>query len=180
MTNGQDYRITSARPDEAEEIAAFARVCFGETFAHMNYPPEDLASHYATALSRERYAGVIADPAYDLRLARDAAGALGGYILIGPNVLPLPEGEPPVEATRELHQLYLASDAQGSGLAQRLMAFVAEDAARHQPAAVYLSVWAGNIRAQRFYARHGFAEAGKMVFMVGNTADDEQLWKWVP
>jgi diamine N-acetyltransferase len=38
-----------------------------------------------------------------------------------------------------------------------------------------LSVWSGNVDAQRFYARHGFAKVADVTFRVGAQIDHEFL-----
>jgi ribosomal protein S18 acetylase RimI-like enzyme len=44
-------------------------------------------------------------------------------------------------------------------------------------AALWLSVWENNERAQRFYKRYGFEHVGEHKFMVGNTADRDFIWR---
>ena len=39
--------------------------------------------------------------------------------------------------------------------------------------AIQLSVWSGNLGAQRFYARHGFSKVGEHTFPVGRVVDLE-------
>jgi ribosomal protein S18 acetylase RimI-like enzyme len=162
---------------DAAAIASFAQACFSDTFAYMNYPPEDLAAFLAMAMSEAAFAKRIADPSFCLRIARHGDGTIVGFATIGPNALPMPDGEPDPALTRELYQLYLDPSTHGTGLANQMMQVVFDDAAAHDARAIYLSVYAGNARAQRFYAKHGFAELCETIFMVGNTADDERIWK---
>ncbi len=103
-----------------------------------------------------------------------------GFCKAGPNELPMPDGEPERAQTFELHQLYLRVGAKGTGLADRMMAFVDAEARARGAVAVYLSVYIGNARAQRFYARHSYVEVGKNPFMVGTVVDDDRVWrKWL-
>lgn len=53
-----------------------------------------------------------------------------------------------------LEQLYLAPDARGQGLGDRLLALARE----RQPAGLQLWTFQANAPARRFYARHGFIE----------------------
>lgn len=172
-----DWTIITPTVDDASALAAFAQATFAVTFDYCYYPPDDIATFFATSMSGARYADRIADPAYRVRMARDEAGAIAGFITIGPNDLPLPDGEPDASDTRELHQLYCGPAAQGTGLAKQLMAELDADAADYAPKAIYLSVFSLNHKAQRFYARYGFAELCPTIFMVGNTADDDRIWK---
>lgn len=63
----------------------------------------------------------------------------------------------PPPADVELHLLYLHPDHHGTGLADRLMHAVLE------PGPAYLWLIAGNARAERFYARRGFASLPEQV-----------------
>lgn len=165
---------------DAPALSVCAQTSFRETFGHIAYPPDDLEQFLATAMGPERYAVQIANPAYALRVARGSDGALIGFVKAGPNELPMPDGEPEREQTFELHQLYLREGAKGTGLADRMMAFVDAEARSRGAVAVYLSVFIENIRAQRFYARHGYVEIGKNPFQVGDTVDDDRVWrKWL-
>ncbi len=59
---------------DAADLSACAQASFRETFAHIAYPPADLAHFLDTAMGAERYAAQIADPAYALRIARGSDG----------------------------------------------------------------------------------------------------------
>jgi ribosomal protein S18 acetylase RimI-like enzyme len=161
---------------DAAAIAAVAQASFQATFAFKNYPPDDLAAFLGTMMGEARYAAQIADPAYALRIARDDAGAILGFIKAGPNELPLAPGDVR-ERTWELHQLYLLEAAHGSGIANAMMAWLDAEARARGREAIYLSVYVDNHRAKRFYARHGFVEVGKNPFQVGNTIDDDRVWR---
>ncbi len=177
MTPSARYFIEAPGDGDAAALSTLAQAVFTETFAFMDYPPDDLAAFLATAMGPSAYAAQIANPAFSIRVARDDTGTMVGFIKCGPNDLPMQPGEPPTERTRELHQLYVASAAQGAGLADMLMHHAFDDAASHRAEALYLSVFVENARAQRFYARHGFVEIGKNPFPVGSTIDDDRVWR---
>lgn len=170
--------LTLAIPSatDAEAISAAAETSFKATFAHL-YPPEDLASFLTGWMPPQKVAAQITDPEWAIRVVRDAAGAVAGYIKLGPVDFDLPEGEPDPADSIELHQLYLLPAAQGSGAATLLMDWALAEARARGKARVYLSVYIDNIRAQRFYARYGFHEIGKNAFRVGNTIDDDRIWR---
>ena len=171
-----DSRITAPTPADAAAIASVAQASFQATFAFRNYPPDDLAGFLGTVMGSARYAAQIADPAYALRIARAGDGAAIGFIKGGPNELPLAAGDVR-ERTWELHQLYLLEAAQGSGIADQMMAWLDGEARARGRDAIYLSVYVDNHRAKRFYTRHGFVEVGSNPFRVGNTVDDDRVWR---
>ncbi len=170
--------IRAARFDDATALAIFAQASFAETFAYREYPADDLAQFYADYMSPTRFADQITNPDYQIDLAIDAAGHILGFVKTGPVGVPLPATEPDIVAI-ELHQLYLATQTHGTGLANRMMALVWARAQRENAVAVYLSVYSENLRAQKFYARHGFVEIGKNPFAVGRVIDDDRVWKAV-
>lgn len=76
-------------------------------------------------------------------LVADVHGTPAGFVTVDP-------------LRRHLDQLALHPDCQGTGIADRLMA----GAKTLSPGGLGLDVNATNLRARRFYARHGFVEAG--------------------
>lgn len=165
---------------DSAAISAAAQESFRRTFHFKSYPPADLAAFLEGAMGQARYAAQLADPAYALRIAQQADGGIAGFIKGGPNELPMPEGEPPLAETWELHQLYLLPEAQGTGIADAMMDWLYAEARARGARALYLSVYVENLRAKRFYARHGFVEIGFNPFPVGATIDDDRVWrKWL-
>jgi ribosomal protein S18 acetylase RimI-like enzyme len=171
------YFIETPDASDAADLSALAQRVFCATFADLNYPADDLAAFLHSVMGPERYHAQIVDPTYMVRIARDDSGQMIGFIKCGPTDLPLPSGEPDPQQTRELHQLYIDVAGQGTGLADALMHCALDDAAHYRAKALYLSVYIGNVRAQRFYARYGFTEIGKNPFAIGNTIDDDRIWK---
>lgn len=161
---------------DSAELSAMAQASFCDTFAYRGYPADDLAAFLTSAMGPQRYAEQIADPAYALRVARNLSNEIIGFIKVGPNDLPIVPGDAGA-VVRELHQLYLMPAAKGTGLAQQLMDWAMAWARQEHATALYLSVYVENDRAQRFYAKHGFVEVGKNPFMVGNTLDDDRVWR---
>jgi ribosomal protein S18 acetylase RimI-like enzyme len=66
---------------------------------------------------------------------------------------------------------------QGSGIAQVLTGWALDQARSRGAAELYLSVYAENDRAKAFYRRYGFAYLAPYIFMVGEQADEEEIWK---
>ncbi len=170
IVDGVRLRLASAQ--DAAVVAAVAQESFVATFGADTYPPADLAAFFADAMGPERYARAADDAQQWLELAEDH-GTVAGYALAGPSK----QDVPAEERAWELHQLYLASTLHGRGIADAMLTRVVGEARARGAAALYLSVWHGNHRAQRFYARHGFVEVGKLIYMVGSVEDDDRLWR---
>jgi len=86
---------------------------------------------------------------------------------------PVP-GSPPNAG--ELSRLYLKKGVQGGGLGARLLETTL-DFLRDRFERVFLSVYAENFGAQRFYQRYGFGKIADITFQVGDHFDPEYLYE---
>lgn len=169
MVSTFNYR--DAIQSDAQELAAFARESWVATFGHLPYPPEDLRAYltekYGAAIQRAE----IVDPKVRYRLAL-RGGAIVGYCMMGVLEMPVDDAD-----GVELHRLYVDESVKGAGVADALMEDCIVWARSRGAKALYLSVWEENLRAQRFYKRHGFEHHGEWQFMVGKTADRDLIWR---
>ena len=78
-----------------------------------------------------------------------------------------------VRPTIELSKFYLMPGHHGTGVAGILMAAALGVARESGAAAVWLGVNEENERANRFYAKHGFAEVGRKHFTVGDRVEND-------
>lgn len=162
--------VTYRPPDDIGALAALGRAAFIETFGSL-YRPEDLAAFLDQTFGPAGLRREFADPAYAFRIA-EADGVPIAYCKVGPLSVPI---DPGVRRAIELRQLYVLRAFHGMGVADALMDWALASARARQADDLYLSVYAGNHRARRFYARHGFVEVGRYQFMVGAQADDERI-----
>lgn len=166
--------LRRAAPGDAPALAAFAARSYVETFVEgfgIDYPPEDLAAYLEHACSPAAFAGMIADPALDVRLRTDGAG-VAAYAVSGPAELPHPDVRP---GHGEIRRLYVRPDLQGAGLAAAALDDLLRDLDPHGDRPLWLSVWEGNARAQRFYARRGFRPVGEHAYPVGRHLDRDLI-----
>jgi GNAT superfamily N-acetyltransferase len=162
------YRPATA--DDAALLSDLFERAFVETFGHL-YKAEDLAAFLAQ-LSPDGYAGELADPRYRFLLAFED-GEAAGFCKVGPVELPVkPRGR-----ALELRQLYLLKPWYGRGIAQTLMEWALDEARAERAVEVYLTVYTENHRARAFYRRYGFTYVAPYAFMVGNQADEDEIWK---
>ena len=159
-----------ATPADAPILEDVFRRAFIETFGHL-YRPEDLDSFLAR-MTEDAWRGELSDTAYRIRLA-EADGDAAGFAKLGPLGLPFePQGK-----ALELKQLYLLSEWHGRGIARVLMDWVLDQARLQGADELYLSVWTENFRARAFYARYGFTFVAPYAFMVGEQADEDEIWR---
>ena len=149
---------------------------FRETFLddfRIPYSESDLATFLPAAYGEAAIAGYVANPAYQHFIV-EADGAAVGYSLVGPNGLPHDETRP---GDGELKRIYLLKTAKGLGAGQALHTTSIGwlEAAGHDR--IWLGVWSGNLRAQRFYEKNGFVKVGEYRFIVGDTQDHEFIMR---
>jgi len=159
-----------ATPEDAAALAALHRRSFVETFAHL-YRPEDLQS-FLEQLSEEGFRAELLDGQHQVRFA-EADGNPVAFVKLGPITLPVEPSRPALE----FRQLYVLKQWQGAGVAQALSEWAIEQARRRDAEELYLSVFTENHRAKAFYRRYGFTYVGPYKFMVGDQADEDEIWK---
>jgi ribosomal protein S18 acetylase RimI-like enzyme len=162
------YRDVNAA--DAAALADLHRRSFVETFGHL-YRPEDLDS-FLLQLDEEGFRGELLDGKHQVRFA-EADGKPIAFVKLGPITLPVE----PVRPALEFRQLYVLKAWQGTGIAAALSDWAIAQARARGAEELYLSVWAGNHRAKAFYRRYGFAYVGPYKFMVGEQADEDEIWK---
>jgi ribosomal protein S18 acetylase RimI-like enzyme len=169
------FAIERPGSDVTAELSAFAVTAFMATFGHI-YSTEDSDSFLAEWNTPALLASQFADPDYAIALVRGADGAIAGFAKLGPIDFDLPDGHS-ADAAIELHQLYLAESAKGTGIADALMRWAIDEARARGNAILYLSVFTENPRAQAFYRRYGFVDIGRNPFRVGNHIDEDRIWR---
>jgi diamine N-acetyltransferase len=159
-----------AVPADAASLADLHRRSFVETFGHL-YRPDDLQA-FLERLSEEGFRGELLDGEHQVRFA-ESDGAPIGFVKLGPITLPVTPDRPALE----FRQLYVLREWQGWGIAPALADWALAEARRRGAKTLYLSVWTENDRAKAFYRRYGFAYVGPYKFMVGEQADEDEIWK---
>lgn len=167
--------VRTATGDDAPALADLAAATFALA-CPPSIGPADQASFLAAHLTAARFAGYVTDPGRRVLVADDD-GTLLGYTLL---VLGEPADEDAAAAiavhpTVELSKCYVLPDRHGSGTAARLVAASLDTAHDAGAAGMWLGVNRHNHRAQRFYAKQGFAVVGTKHFRVGDVVEDDYV-----
>lgn len=157
-------------PADAPALADLHRRSFVETFGHL-YKPEDLEA-FLEQLSEAGFREELLDGRHQVRFA-EADGAPVAFVKLGPVTLPVR----PAKEALEFRQLYVLKPWQGSGIARDLTEWAIGQARLRGAEELYLSVFVENHRAKAFYRRYGFTYVGPYKFMVGDQADEDEIWK---
>ncbi|MGB0878004.1 MAG: GNAT family N-acetyltransferase [Mycobacterium sp.] len=160
-----------ARLTELAEVAArtFPLAC--PPSAH----PRDVADFVAANLSSSRFCDYVKDPDRSV-LAAVEDGRIIGYAMII-------RGVPDVDVARavvirpavELSKMYVLPEAHGGGASAALMSAALRHATKLEAACVWLGVNQQNLRAQRFYAKHGFTITGTKTFRIGTHLEHDYV-----
>lgn len=157
---------------DAAALAEISRETFVATFGAL-YPVADLKHFLAHAYGADIQAAELADPQTRHRLA-ECEGALIGFAKMGAFKLPC---DTDGRRAAELHRLYLIADAKAQGVSDTLMDWTIAQARAMAAQDLYLGVYQGNARAQRFYTRFGFEIVGEYQFAVGSIRDPEYIMR---
>jgi ribosomal protein S18 acetylase RimI-like enzyme len=154
------------------------RTVFTETFGHL-YPPADLAHYVDTAYAPAQLAAELADRRNFWRLILGDDGAAIAYLECVPAHLPHPDCCP--DRDGEIERIYVLNSQQGRGLGKQLMQIAVDHLdERYGSAPQWLGVWSENLKAQGLYRAFGFEKAGEYEFRVGETRDQDFIFRRLP
>ena len=161
-------------PHQASALAELGRTTFVSTFGHL-YSAENLAQFFATAYLVETIVNELTDPNLRWIIVEDslAPGVPIGFCKLSVGTS-LPVALPD-RSVMECKQLYLLDAYHGRGIADELMQWAVTQAELVGAQVMVLCVYSGNLRAQRFYQRHGFTKLMDYHFMVGDHRDEEYI-----
>lgn len=171
-----EVRVRPARPDEAAALADLAAATFA-----LACPPhtsaDAIAAFLRDVLAPANFEEFLADPDRLILVAEDAAGALTGYTMLvfGEPYDADAAGAIRIRPTAELSKCYVRAEAHGSGTAAALMTATLDAARASGAAGSWLGVNQENVRALRFYGKHGFLQVGIKRFLVGERYEDDYV-----
>ncbi|KUI20016.1 GNAT family N-acetyltransferase [Mycobacterium sp. GA-2829] len=166
----QVFTATAADVPELADVAArtFPLAC----------PPsateDNIAAFIAENLSAHRFTDYVADPDRIVLAVRED-GRIVGYAML---IRGVPDDDDVQRAVTprpaiELSKMYVLPDSHGGGTASALMTEVLTLAHDTGYRCVWLGVNQENRRAQRFYAKHGFAATGTKTFRLGAGVEND-------
>jgi ribosomal protein S18 acetylase RimI-like enzyme len=162
-------RATSA---DADRLALLGGATFLTAFAH-DHPGDALVAHVARYHAPDWYRAMLADPACAVWIVETPLGAPIAYAVMTPPDL----NHPTDPGDLELKRIYVLSGWQKGGWGAKLLHAVEAEAKARGAARLLLCVYTANDRAQRFYAREGFADTGSMQnFFVGDVPFEDMIW----
>ena len=136
----------------------------------------DIDEFIATHLSPDSFVQYLADPDRIIVLVSVDDQPAGYAMLVhGPIADPEVAAVVNADAGIELSKFYLAPEQHGTGAAQALMTETLNTAVRTGAKSCWLGVNQQNVRAAKFYAKHGFEIIGVKRFLVGSEWHDDHI-----
>jgi diamine N-acetyltransferase len=164
-----------AAPGDAAELHTVAAHTFGLA-CPPGTAPSDIDAFVAAHLSEAKFAEYLKDDARVILLAESDGRPIGYAMLArGPIADPGVRAVVPAEGSIELSKFYVLASSHGGGAARELMRATLDAAAATGATCCWLGVNQRNVRAAKFYAKHGFEVAGTKRFLVGAQWHDDHV-----
>lgn len=157
--------------DEAGPLAEFGARTFYESFADGN-TADDMRKHLESAWNLDRQRAELGDPHIDTMVITDEAGRWLGFVQLRANKVS--EGVP-AQGSIELWRFYVDRAFHGRGVAAAMMEGAKQRARSRGATSMWLGVWERNERAKAFYAKHGFRQVGRQIFVVGSDPQTDHV-----
>jgi len=175
-----ESRVRAAQQSDVEALAGLA----AETFP-MACPPEitdkDIAVFVETNLSPERFRAHLDAPLHAV-LVHETDEGLDGYLLMmaGDDFLPDPSFGVTHLPAAYLSKCYVRLGSHGGAVSGALLDEAKRIAADDlHVASIWLNTSQDNIRARRFYEKHGFVRVGVKTMPVGDHICDDYVYEHV-
>jgi putative acetyltransferase len=140
--------MTSIRPAAPVDMAAVADLWHeGWHDGHAGHVPEGLTAARTLESFHERTPERVDETT--VAVAED--GTMAGFVMV---------------VGDEVEQVFVARAARGTDLAAQLLMHAERQVAQSGHAEAWLAVVAGNARARRFYAKHGWHDGGDLAYEV--------------
>jgi ribosomal protein S18 acetylase RimI-like enzyme len=170
--NRPDINIRYGSAADNKMLAELGARTFHDAFAADN-TPENMKAYLAASFSPEKQAAELDDPLSMFLIAEIDGIAVGFAKLKEGKPAAIDIGLHPIEIVR----IYATKEWIGQGVGANLMKSCLEEAEKRGCDTAWLSVWEYNTRAQIFYRKWGFVEAGTRIFQLGDDQQNDLLMK---
>lgn len=162
--------ITRATSSDLETVHRLGRQTFLEAFAKDN-TKEDIHHYVDEAFASGRVAEELANPESEFYLAKVESQPIG-YLKVN-------HGQAQTEkydlSALEIERIYVLEAYYGKRVGQSLFAKAFEIAQTRRASCLWLGVWEKNLKAIKFYKKHGFVAFDKHSFLLGKDLQTDIL-----
>ncbi len=177
------FVIRRADITDIEALSELRQKTFRETFEEdlsITFPKNDLDSFLRSSGSPEIFGKTIHDPQQAVWVIEDKTnGELVAFTVVGPcNIDDIPHPDVCSNKDAAIYSLFIRRDLQNREFGQQLMDILLPWLDEQYPERpIWLNVWPGNFKAQKFYAHYGFKKVGECDYLVGEWKDREFIMK---
>ncbi len=158
-----------------KDIAALSRLgknTFLETYARFN-TEKNLQKYLRATFSKKSIGDQLEDDGNFFLVAR-LNNVDVGYVKLKENNKPFHDKS--INAV-ELERIYVLKEFQGTGIGKDLLDKCLAFAQLRKYPVMWLGVWEKNLKAIKFYQRHGFVVFGSHIFELGDEQQSDHLMK---
>ena len=156
--------------EDADALAQVGAATFLESYAGW-LPGRDILAHCRMQHTARAYADLLQQPETRAWIAEVKDAPVAYAVLTRPEM----PADLVSDHDAELKRIYVFSRFHGSGMAEELLQAAVMDARERQCRRLLVGAHAENMRALRFYAKHGFTEIGRRSFRMGGTLYDDPV-----
>ena len=164
--------ISPTLPHELEQLRTFAVETFVESFGHLN-TKEDMDGYVRAKFSIEHLEEEYLHPHSRFFFATLHDKVIG-YLKINVETA---QSECLLDDAMEIERIYVKSTYQSKGVGLELLHFAVEIARKEHYKFIWLGVWEQNLRAIKFYQKHGFQRFDSHQFFLGQDEQTDILMK---
>lgn len=159
--------------EELEILVKMAKKTFSEAFAADN-DPEDFEDYMKVAFSNERLMAEFQNPNTTFYFAYLKKVRIG-YFKLNTNDA---QSDLKLEESMELERIYVVREYQGNGYGAMILNKAKQLMAEAGKSFLWLGVWERNIKAIKFYEKHGFKKFGTHPYFIGSDKQTDWLMRF--
>ena len=163
-TERDNIEIRIATGDDAELLSWLGAITFYEAYFEQD-SPENMVDYLGKTYNAEQIGSEIADPLTTYFIMFRKGSAIGFAKLIREAREPEIVGR----STAQIKRIYLVERVWGKGLGAIFLDHCIGIVSKEGRDSVWLDVWDQNLRAQKFYFKHGFEKVGTLEFPYGDS-----------
>lgn len=150
-----------------------ARTTFVDAFEKDN-APEDFKAYIDFAFEREKILAELKNPDTTFYFVYEDTN-LVGYLKLNEN-----DAQTDIKSKdgMELERIYVLQDCQGRQIGKWMLNEVKGMASSKQKSFLWLGVWEHNLKAIKFYEKHGFSKFGTHPYYVGKDKQTDWLMRF--
>jgi diamine N-acetyltransferase len=167
-----DINFITAGLDDLGELQELSVLTFHQAFAGLN-TESNMKYYMDQAFSPDQLLQELGDR-NSLFLLLQTSGTSIGYLKLNFAPAQTDLNDP---LSLEIQRIYVHPDYQNLKLGEKMILKAVEIAEDHQLRYLWLGVWEKNLRAIRFYERHGFAVSGQHPFPFGDEMQTDLIMK---